>query len=187
MLSSPHTPHGGKSPRAAARCFLARTGEAALTWNLSFLFRFLVCRESGLAPEIKSRLSYFPSPPSATPWPATAPASSGSSLYRQWPSGLMYTLCWSSASGEDGSEEGGLVVSDGAEAEEVGLRDSGARLEEVGLRDSGVSHGRNSEEGMSSAPAPPSCSSAAPGGVSGVSCGRCGAASGRSGVLSSIS
>lgn len=97
----------------------------------------------------------------------------------------MYTLCWSSASGEDGSEEGGLVVSDGAE--ELGLRDSGARLEEVGLRDSGVSQGRNSEEGMSSAPAPPSCSSAAPGGVSGVSCGRCGEASGRSGVLSSIS
>ena len=127
---------------------MARTGEAALTWNLSFLFRFLVCRESGLAPEIKSRLSYFPSPPSATPWPAPTPASSGSSLYRQWPSGLMYTLCWSSASGEDGSEEGGLLVSDGAEAEEVGLRDSGARLEEVGLRDSGVSQGRNKEDGI---------------------------------------
>ena len=70
------------------------------------------------------------------------------------------------------------MVSDGAEAEEVGLRDSGARLEEVGLRDSGVSHGRNSEEGMSSAPAPPSCSSAAPGGVSGEFVGDLGASRG---------
>ena len=52
------------------------------------------------------------------------------------------------SSGDEGREEVGLEVSEGARLEEVGLKDSGGTFEDVGLRDSGVSQGRNKDEGI---------------------------------------